>query len=599
MAKKTDKKKKIAITEIDLSKSLQDKQTAMDSELLKKLGKEKDLDALISKMYENIGKRNTPPRLAFTEDPAKKFSSGGIFEQKVDLLEDGTIKKIRIRNHLVASILEARGNVLYMLSIPRTSRYDVGSEIKIKPEIEKYIPHDKMPLIQARIDNFRNILQNCGHKGNMKMSKWMDFPTYMKLITKNGIAFGRHATEIVRDEYGNFSYFRPVDVATIMRSNVKNNEAQGIRQRATHDLEQMEGVRLNSEQKKDISNVDWVQVIDGIPKQVFSEKDMLVYTLYPSTDIENKGYPLTPIDTVINAITAHMNIEQYNNLYFQNGRASKGFLVIKSSDIDQNTLELIKQTYYASIDNVNNSFRAPVFAVDTEDDVNWVPTSPSSRDIEFGYLYDSVTRNILAAFGMSPDELPGFNHLSKGTNQSALSESNNEYKLLAARDIGIKPLIKIQQNFLNSYLFPLIDPELSKLCNIVLAGFDAEDREKEINRIQMESPLHYNYDDLLNEVEKETVGEMLGGRVPFNERYQQAIAGLSYINELRHCFYNDPAAFCDIFNRYKRDPFFFQFLSMLQQSNPIAYRAFFARKKNNMQILKMLIKDTLDDMDLE
>jgi hypothetical protein len=57
--------------------------------------------------------------------------------------------------------------------------------------------------------------------------------------------------------------------------------------------------------------------------------------------------------------------------------------------------------------------------------------------MEFQYLNDTNARVIMSAFQVSPEELPGYQHLSRGTNNQALSESNNEYKLEAARDVGI------------------------------------------------------------------------------------------------------------------------------------------------------------------
>jgi S1-C subfamily serine protease len=74
---------------------------------------------------------------------------------------------------------------------------------------------------------------------------------------------------------------------------------------------------------------------------------------------------------------------------------------------------------------------------------------------------------------MSPEELPGYAHLSRGTNNQALSESNNEYKMQAARDVGIKPLIKQWEDFLNACILPILDPTLAKLVTIQLLGLDA------------------------------------------------------------------------------------------------------------------------------
>jgi hypothetical protein len=293
-------------------------------------------------------------------------------------------------------------------------------------------------------------------------------------------------------------------------------------------------------------------------------------------------------------VTTHISIETYNRLYFANGRATKGILVIKSDEIDQGTIEGIKQQFNASINSVGNSFRTPIFGVSAEDDIQWLPMNMQKKDGEFQFLYDSVARNILAAFNMSPDELPGYGHLSKGTNQQSLSEANNEYKLTAARDTGIRPLILKFQDFINEKLFPLIDPELSQICIITLSGLDADTRQNEALRLQSDMPLHMAMDDVMSYVDKKPMGVHLAGRVSFNERYQVIVDKyLDTNNFLGHQV--DPAFMVDPVLKYKRDGFWFQQVQLLMQSNPIAIQAYYAHRPDNFELLKMLEQDMLDE----
>jgi hypothetical protein len=183
---------------------------------------------------------------------------------------------------------------------------------------------------------------------------------------------------------------------------------------------------------------------------------------------------------------------------------------------------------------------------------------PNRKDGEFEYLFDQTTRNILAAFNMSPDELPGFAHLSRGTNQASLSESNNEYKLTAQRDSGIRPLVLKFQDFFNEKLFPMLDPELAQLCDIHFSGLDADTRQQESNLLQTEQPLHMTYDETMDVVDKTAIGEEWGGTVPFSERYQSILDKYSHVADIRNKFYNDASALVDPLLRYKRDQFWFQ-----------------------------------------
>lgn len=579
--------------------SVQDKQDTINEQIVKNAGMNQDMmKALIDHASGSVNKKKAP-RLAFAEDPYRSESYAGIYKTKRRLLPNNVIKQIRSGNFLIASILRARGNHISLMGHPRKDRFDVGIELSIKPEYKSHIEPEQMVKIQERMDRALKIFMSCGHTDGLQEEEKMSLPEYLYVQVQNGLSFGYFASENIFKDSSNqdFHRFRPVDAGTIYKAVRKGEGAEGVRATATKALEFITGEKIDAKKMED-GEYSWVQAVDGTPKQAFTAKEMLVYNMYPATDIEFNGYPLTPLDTVMTSVTTHMSIEVYNKLYFQNGRAARGMLVINSDEIDQSVIEDIKQQYNASINNVTNSFRTPIFGVGKEDTVNWVSTTPTRKDGEFQFLFDQTTRNILSAFNISPDELPGFGHLSKGTNQQSLSESNNEYKLAAARDSGIRPLIMKIQDFLNEKLFPVIDKELSQLCNIEFAGFDAETKQQESVRLQQDMPIHMTYDEVMEETEKEQVGPAMGGSIPFNEHYRAAIDSYQNVGKAESFFLDSPAAWVDPILRFRRDQFWFQNMQMLAEMNPNAVQAYYATRKGNMETLKMLIKDYLDEDDL-
>ncbi len=590
-----DKKKQKLVFE-----TIQQKSEEYNEQIMKNSAKNNNqvmLD-LIRNATGSANKRSKVPRLAFAEDPNIVDHYAGIFKIKRKLLPDTIIKQIRVQNLLVAAILRARGNTLSMMGHVRKDRFDVGLDIKVKSEFKDVIEPEQMIQVQDRMDKFIKVLVNCGHVEGLEEHEKMTLPEFFDIQARNGLGFGRFATEIIYtdDSQKEFHRFRPADVGTIYKSVKKGETAEGIRRSSLKLLEQLTGVQIDPKMLEQ-DEYSWVQVIGGIPKQAFTTKEMIVYNLYPSSDIEHNGYPVTPLDTIQTTVTTHMSVEVYNKLYFQNGRAAKGMLVINSDEIDQAVIDDVKQQFNASINDVTNSFRTPIFGVSKEDKVTWVPTTGQKKDGEFEYLYDQTCRNILAAFGMSPDELPGYGHLSRGSNQQGLSESNNEYKLTAARDTGIRPLILKFQDFVNEKLFPIMDKELSQLCAITLSGFDAQTREQESTRLAADAPLHYNMDTILEETEKDPVGEHMGGHVLFNEAYRTITDNYVDVNKFVGEFFNSPAAWVDPLLRYRRDEFFFQYLETLSQANPRAYAAYFATRKNGIETLKMLMNDYLEEIE--
>jgi hypothetical protein len=562
-------------------------------------GSEKSLADIIGAVSGSAKRVNKTgvPRIAFTEDPVTRDNYFGLFKNKKRLLPDWTIKRIRQEDHLIASILRARGNTMSMFGRIRKDRFDIGVECNIKTDYEDIITPDQKIKIHERITRALNLLMSCGSNDGVAVEERMLLSEYFYSQAINGLSFGRYATEVIyeENEMGDkqFHRFRPVDAGTIMKAVKKGEYADDVRRSSIRLLEEMTGHKIDPDTAL-AGSYSWIQVFDGSPRQAFTQDEMLVCNLFPSTDIEHNGYPVTPLDTIMQAVTTHISIETYNRLYFANGRATKGMMVIKSDEIDHATIEGIKQQFNASINSVGNSFRTPIFGIGTEDDVNWLPMNQQKKDGEFQFLYDSVARNILSAFGMSPDELPGYGHLSKGTNQQSLSEANNEYKLTAARDTGIRPLILKFQDFLNERLFPLVDPELSEICTITLSGLDADTRQDEALRLQQDMPIHMTMDEVLEYVDKPSVGKHLAGEVGFNERYQ--VIADKYLETSNFMGHNiDPAYMVDPMLKYRRDGFWFQQMELMMQFNPQALKAYYSVRPDAIEILKMLEKDMLDE----
>lgn len=545
------------------------------------------------------------PRLAFTEHPAPSSNYLGLFKSKQRLIPDEIIKQIRVTDHLVAAILRTRGNMLSLYGHLRKDRFDIGLEVAIKPEFLKVLSPEQYSQVVKRIKRLETLLLRCGHEEGLEQQDKLTLSDFLKIQTQNGLAFGRNSTEIVYDrsgkpdEDGNFPFhrFRPVDVATIYRT-VRKGEYVGnnLREIAFKMLESL------TAEKPDIAidklkedEYAWLQVIDGIPRQAFTHNELIVYNLYPSTDVEHNGYPVTPIDTVVSSITTHISIDAYIKLYFQNGRASKGMLVIQSDEVDQQVLDSLKLQFNAGMNSVSNSFRTPIFGIAQQDKVEWLPMNDKAGDGDYQYTYDQVARNIMSAFGISPDELPGYSHLSRSSNSQTLSESNNEFKLTAARDSGLRPLILAWQTFFNLRLLPIMDPYLSKLVEIRLSGIDAASKEQESTRLQQDSALHMTMDNLLEEVDKDPLGSILGGEVPFNERWQLIADKYLNVGQIQARLMNNPAALIDPMSRYKRDPFQLQFIQLMMQISPSSLRAMFAPKKHTLDFLKMEIQDSLDE----
>lgn len=536
---------------------------------------EKDVGSNFFKsvLNELNGPSSQMHRLAFDINPNQNNTYAGVYRERLRLLPPSIAKRIAIQDDLIAAIAQARSNHVSAFGRPRPTRFDNGFVIEPKrttleaidklPEDQKVVQKEEL---RRRIAEATKLILNCGHTTGWADQERVSFAQYLALSARNIVILGMMATEVIwRDEGGKkkFHSFRVIDSGTVYRATPHSKQAKSVRENALKQLEAIKNEKLIPERLVR-NEYAWIQVIDGKPVQAFTPEECLVYNFYAVPDIEMDGYPVTPLDTVLSAVLTHINITTHNKLYFQHGRAAKGMLVINSDDSDERVLRSVKQHFNASVNSAANSWRTPIFSIGQNDKVSFQTLDSTQRDMEFQYLMDMNVRVVLSAFMMSPEELPGWSYLSRGTASQALSESNSEYKLQAARDLGIRPLLRGIEDFLNASIFPLIDPVLSDLAVIRFMGLEAETPEKESIRMQQDMKVHLTIDEILEKVDKHAIGRRWGGAFLFNPDYQAILDKYFLVGSIKEEFFGHEGASQDAQWQYPRDSFWFQKQQLMQ-----------------------------------
>jgi hypothetical protein len=538
----------------------------------KSVVKVKGGDNSLSKSILNVldGPDQTIERLAFETDPTAYNTYAGIYKQKMRLLPDSVLKRIAIQDSLVSNIVRARQNHVSAFGRPRPDRFSAGYIIRPNAGVTDGMSEDEKIDLAKRIQRAIKLFGTCGHTEGVKEHHQKTFSEYLSLVTRDTQVVGRLATEIVhKSEMGEqkFHYFCHTDAGTIYPAATDNEQAkQAIRDEAFSLIQSVTGRKdLQRENWTKGTEYVWVQVIDGRPFEVFTNKEMKCSNFYPVGNVELDGFPVTPIDTVISAVTTHLNITTHNKVYFESGRATRGMLVIKSDDVNPTLIHNIKQSFNANINGAAKSWRMPVLGFNSDAEVTWQPIDVAGgRDMEFQYLTDLNAREIMTAYMMSPDELPGWSYLSRGTNSQALSEGNQEFKIEAGRDVGIRPLLSNMEEFVNAELFPLIDPELCKICRLVFAGLDADSPEKEIVNIQQNSQVWMTYNDILEKVERKLIPKEYGGEIPLNPSFGKMLDAYLTVGEILEFWFGRVGASKDPMLQYRRDPMYFQNMQLMQ-----------------------------------
>lgn len=514
-------------------------------------------------------------KLSFSEDPLRTQDYSSVYKKRTTMIPNLLLKRVRDTEEMIGGvILPLKANQASLFGRPRPNRFDIGFTINIKPEIyDKYEDEDIEKIKNDVVPKLREIILNCGRTAGLKDRDKITFSQYLKQIIEDVYIFGWWATEVRLDPLGNFHSFRAVDAGTIyyaVPSKEKTAEAENIRRRAKQILSRLEGHKIPIE-KFAIGDFTWVQAIEDQPYQVFTDDQLIVWSLNPSTDILRSGYPNTVIERMINSITTHINLTTHNKMFFLNGRASKSLLVFKSDTLDDGDIMAIRQQMANHINTANAAWRMPVFGVSTKEDIDIKPLDGGGRDMEFQYLADLNKRMILSAFQVSPDEIAALSYLSRGTNSQSLSESNNEWKLLKSQESGLRPLLNGIEDFLNERLLPKINPDWSKIVSINFQGLDADSPEKEATLLSQASSLYFTFNDVLDKVEKERVD--IGGDFPLNAAYLQVVEKYFTMGEILEAFEpekykgagKDPER-----QFYINNPAWFQFQQMKLQSQQMA-----------------------------
>jgi hypothetical protein len=511
-------------------------------------------------------------RIGFTEDPTSYNKYISLYRPKsVHQAPDWLLKQIVRKSDVVNVAVRTRASQLSAFGHPLKDRHDIGVRIEPRKGVLARPELDKAKL-QDRIDKATKLLLGCGHTDNLDNDDHMSLSQFLYQQGRNAVIFGRFATEMtyVGVEGKELHSFRPLDAGTIFHAKPYADGAQKIRKDAQRKLEELAQEDMHQEPVTP-QDFAYFQVVNGMPQQAFTHKELIVHNVFPVTDIETSPYPSTPIDGAIDAIITQMAITAHNKLYFQSGRAARGMVVIKSADVNQDIADQIREHFNSSINSVENSWRVPVFGVDPNDDVSWEPLEfQGSRDQEFQYLADSVVRTVFGAFQMAPDEVPGYTHLSKPTGPQGLSESDNEWKLEAARDVGLRPLVLQFQAFLNDEILPLLDAGLGELAEIQLVGLEGDSPERENARLQAQMGIHSTYDEVRTQVEKQALGKQWGGELPLNAAVMANWDKYFYVGDILEKQMGIPNASQDPKNQYRRDPFFFNWIQLQMQKEQMS-----------------------------
>lgn len=367
------------------------------------------------------------------------------------------------------------------------------------------------------VEKIKLFLKHCGmspSETDTTKERW-DLPKYIKAVAEDVLTYHYSATELVPTKGGDkVHHFYPVSAGTIRYVSKASSELV---------LKQMQESELSPEDKAAFDKrmdktkpFRYVQVVRGRVIAAFTEDDMIFEPMTPTTDPEDNGYSMGPLEKLVQTVTAHLYAEAHNRNFFTQGIGSKGILHIKGENISRGQLEAFKRQWFNQVTNTRNAFRPPIIGM--AEDVKWVSLAQTNREMEFEQWMNYLIKITTAVFQIDPAEI-NFDISKVAT--STLNESNNEEKIKSSRDKGLRPLLDYIEDIINNHILRYWDPKLADKYKFSFVGFQAESRSQEIDRLEKETKVWKT----LNEARIEMgYAPLEDGNLVLNATYTQYLA---------------------------------------------------------------------------
>ncbi len=247
-----------------------------------------------------------------------------------------------------------------------------------------------------------------------------NFPRFALKILRDCLEIDQVATEIGFRRNGKPCSFHAVDSATILKV-------------------------IPGQHNPD--NIEFIQVIDGIPQAYFPNGTIVFDYLNPRTDVNHPFYGYSYVDQVIDLVTASINTFAYNAGFFTENKLPRGMLLV-DGNVSDATIESMED-YIADMMSGGpaGQWKVPIIpsggSGDNSRSISWVPLSNTSREMEFQQWMDYQTSCIVAMFGCSMDELG-----LQSNKSQALFEHQGATQIKAAKSTILGDMLAFLQDYM-------------------------------------------------------------------------------------------------------------------------------------------------------
>jgi HK97 family phage portal protein len=455
--------------------------------------------------------------IAMELDPMSLSYSMGYKDRRTNMTYE-ILRQVSLQLSILGAIINTRVNQVAAFSAPFRQTRTLGFEIKHKDRDHKLSKSEK-----RFVHDLERFVSLCGkdQPNPYHFGIRDNFDQFTRKVIRDRLVYDSMTWEIVPDRRGDPFEFVAVDASTIRLAMSPNIKKKKLSEREFVNLRPFIGrydtvdtfdyprtpVTGNVEEKA----AGYVQVWNGTIKRAFTLDELAFSIANPRTDIRNNGYGFSEIEQLIMTITSQLWAEEYNRNFFKQGASPKGILNIRGDNIAPEQLEAFRRAWTANVSGVENSWRTPVLQ---SEEIQYVNMQSTNMEMEYSRWMEYLIKVICSVYLIAPEEI-GFSFTAGGMQQPVV-ETNNEWRLKASKDRGLRPLLKFYSESLNRSVIDKID-------NNFFLDFVGLDELTERERIELRQQ-QVQFFRTVNEIRKdEDLEELDDGDILLNPAYLQYV----------------------------------------------------------------------------
>lgn len=391
----------------------------------------------------------------------------------------------------------------------------LDDESRKQKQHELDLKREKIKQKQKKdVEKIKEFVMHCGmpaEEADTTYRRW-DFPKFVNTIVQDRLTYYYSAIELIPTKAGdNLHHFYPVSAGTIKY--VSTQSAEQYTKMMEPVIQERSKLKKRFDPNKPFR---YVQVVRGKIVAAFTEDELIFEPASMTVDPEDNSYSTGELEMLLTIVTAHLYAEAHNRNFFTQGIGTKGILHIKGDNLSRAQLEAFKRQWFNQVVNSRNAFRPPIIGM--ADEVKWVELAQSNKDMEFDNWMNYLIKITCAIYQIDPAEI---NFDISKTATSTLQEANNEERIKASKDKGLRPLLKYVENIMNNHILVYWDKNLAAKYKFKFVGFDAESRKQEQERLQKETQVWKTLNEARIEMGKQPLEN---GDIVLNATFTQYIA---------------------------------------------------------------------------